>query len=70
MRVRALELMRWLDGEIAGRDFICSDQYSMADIVALTTVDFGGFIGIEIPEDLAHLRAWHSRVSARPSAAA
>lgn len=70
MRLRALEVMRWLDGEIAGRHFICSDQFSMADIVALTTIDFGGFIGIEIPGDLAHLRAWHSRVSARPSAAA
>jgi glutathione S-transferase len=70
MRVRALEVMRWLDGEIAGREFISSQQYSMADIVALTTIDFGQFIGIEIPEDLEHLRDWHKRVSARPSAAA
>jgi glutathione S-transferase len=70
MRVRALEVMRWLDGEIAGREFISSQQYSMADIVALTTIDFGQFIGIEIPEDLERLRDWHKRVSARPSAAA
>jgi glutathione S-transferase len=70
MRMRALEMMRWLDGEISGRDFICSDQYSMADIVALTTIDFGRFIGIEMPDDLERLRAWHLRVSARPSAAA
>jgi glutathione S-transferase len=70
MRVRALEVMRWLDGEIAGREFISSQQYSMADIVALTTIDFGQFIGIEIPEDLERLRDWHKRVSSRPSAAA
>ena len=70
MRVRALEVMRWLDGEIAGREFIGSQQYSMADIVALTTIDFGQFIGIEMPEDLERLRDWHKRVSARPSAAA
>jgi glutathione S-transferase len=70
MRVRALEVMRWLDGEIAGREFISSQQYSMADIVTLTTIDFGQFIGIEIPEDLGRLRDWHKRVSARPSAAA
>jgi glutathione S-transferase len=70
MRVRALEVMRWLDAEIAGREFISSQQYSMADIVALTTIDFGQFIGIEIPEDLERLRDWHKRVSARPSAAA
>jgi glutathione S-transferase len=70
MRVRSLEVMRWLDGEIAGRQFISSQQYSMADIVALTTIDFGQFIGIEIPQDLERLRDWHKRVSARPSAAA
>ena len=70
MRVRALEVMRWLDTEIAGREFISSQQYSMADIVALTTIDFGQFIGIEMPQDLERLRDWHKRVSARPSAAA
>jgi glutathione S-transferase len=69
-RERAVKAMHWLNDELAGREFIALDRYSMADIVALTTVDFGIFIGIEMPEELAHLRAWHSRVSARPSAAA
>jgi glutathione S-transferase len=70
MRVRALEVMQWLDREIGTREFICADQFSMADIVALTTIDFAQFIGIEMPEDARRLRAWHGRVSARPSAAA
>jgi glutathione S-transferase len=70
MRVRALEVMQWLDREIGAREFICADQFSMADIVALTTIDFAQFIGIEMPEDARQLRAWHGRVSARPSAAA
>jgi glutathione S-transferase len=70
MRVRALEVMQWLDGEIGAREFICAERYSMADIVALTTIDFAQFIGIEMPGDAAQLRAWHARVSARPSAAA
>jgi len=46
------------------------DGYSVADIALLTTVDFAGFIGIAMPDDAANLRAWHARVSARPSAAA
>jgi glutathione S-transferase len=70
MRVRALEVMQWLDREISAREFICADRFSMADIVALTTIDFAQFIGIEMPEDAMQLRAWHGRVSARPSAAA
>lgn len=61
---------KWLDREIAGRDFIAGDAYSMADIIALTTVDFAAFTGLDLPEECAALRAWHARVSARESAAA
>lgn len=61
----------WLDRELAdGRPFIAGETYGMADICALTTVDFAGFTGLALPEDATHLRAWHERVSARPSAAA
>jgi glutathione S-transferase len=69
-RLRVNQVMHWLNGELTGREFICADHYSMADIVALTTLDFAKFIGIDMPEELTELRAWHSRVSARPSAAA
>jgi glutathione S-transferase len=69
-RARAIKAMHWLNDELANREFIATDAYSMADIVALTTFDFSSFIGIEMPEDLTHLHAWHKRVSARPSAAA
>lgn len=61
---------KWLDRELAGRDFIAGDAYTMADICALTTVDFAAFTGLEMPQECAALRAWHARVSARPSAAA
>lgn len=69
-RKRLLDKMNWLNGEIAGRDFIAGDTYSMADIATLTIVDFAGFIGVPLPETADHLKAWHTRVSARPSAAA
>jgi glutathione S-transferase len=60
----------WLDREIAGRAFIAGDAYTMADIIALTTIDFATFTGLELPEDCTTLRAWRERVSARESAAA
>jgi len=69
-RLRALKAMHWLDDELKDREFIATDHYSMADIVALTTIDFAVFIGIETPPELTHLKAWHARVSARASAAA
>ena len=62
--------LKWLDRDLADRPFIAGDSYSMADICALSTVDFATWIGLEIPDELANVKAWHARVSARPSAAA
>ena len=69
-RARAIKTMHWLNDELKEREFLATDCFSMADIVALTTIDFATFIGIETPAELTHLQAWHARVSARPSAAA
>jgi glutathione S-transferase len=69
-RVRSIKALHWLNDELKGREFLATDAFSMADIVALTTIDFAAFIGIETPAELGHLHAWHARVSARPSAAA
>jgi glutathione S-transferase len=69
-RVKSIKALHWLNDELKGREFLATDTFSMADIVALTTVDFATFIGIETPAELTHLQAWHARVSARPSAGA
>jgi glutathione S-transferase len=69
-RERSLKAMQWLNDELQEREFLATNHFSMADIVALTTIDFAAFIGIETPPELTHLRAWHEKVSARPSAAA
>ncbi len=63
--------MLWLDRELAdGREWIAGDAYGIADIVALTTIDFAGFIGLDVPEEAERLKAWRERASARPSAGA
>jgi glutathione S-transferase len=69
-RPRVEEALRFFDTALEGREFLAADHYTIADILLLTTVDFAGFIGISMSDDLASLRAWHARVSARPSAAA
>jgi glutathione S-transferase len=69
-RLRAIKGLHWLNDELETREFLATDYFSMADIVALTTIDFATFIGIETPAELEHLHTWHARVSARPSAAA
>ena len=69
-RPRVEEALRFFDSALEGREFLAADHYSIADILLLTTVDFATFIGMAVPDNLESLRAWHARVSARPSAAA
>ncbi len=69
-RPRALDAMRFFDTSLKGREFLAVEAFSAADILLLTTIDFAGFVGMEMPEECANLRAWHERVSARPSASA
>lgn len=69
-RPRIVDAMRFFDSSLEGREFLAADHFTIADILLLTTIDFSTFIGMPVPDDLTHLRAWHARVSARPSAAA
>ncbi|TCS14092.1 glutathione S-transferase family protein [Caulobacter sp. BK020] len=67
----AAKAMDWLDRELAdGREWIAGDTFGMADIVALTTIDFAGFIGLEVPHEAERLKVWRERASTRPSARA
>jgi len=63
--------MKWLDRELSdGREFLAGAHYTMADIVLLCGIDFAKFIHQDMPDDASNLRAWHARVSARPTARA
>ncbi|MGY4396765.1 glutathione S-transferase [Sphingomonas sp. UYAg733] len=69
-RPRVLAAMAEFDRALADREWLDGKSYSIADIVLLTTIDFAGFVGIAMPDDLVALRAWHNRASTRPSAQA
>ena len=68
-KTRVLKMMKFFDGQIADREFIAGD-FSVADITALCTIDFGIMARITIPDEHKNLKAWHERLSARPSAQA
>jgi glutathione S-transferase len=69
-RSRALAAMAWLDGELAGREFIAGPAYSMADIVAQCALVLGKAVGLRVPPEMTHLARWFAAVSARPTARA
>jgi len=62
--------LAWMDKELAGKDFIAGNDYTIADICLLSTVDFADWIGLPIPDSVPNVKAWHARVNARPSAKA
>ena len=60
-----------LNNELKDRDFMACGRFSVADITALTAVDFATqLVGLKPDEKLEHLWGWHERMSARPSAKA
>ena len=61
---------QWLDRELARKQFIAGDNYSIADITAMVVIDFAKFNNISIQADQENLARWHQAVSSRPSAIA
>lgn len=67
----ARRFYRRLDGWLAERAFLAGEDYSIADITTLCTVDFATALVDLAPDPaLSHLARWHAEVSARPSAKA
>jgi glutathione S-transferase len=66
-RDRAMAALRWLDTELAGRAFIATGDYTVADIVAQV---LGKAVGIRVPPDCVELARWFESVTARPTARA
>ena len=60
--------LKWLDGLLAGREYIAGKRFTIADIILYCALDFGSGVGQKIDPSLANLNAWFKRVEARPSA--
>jgi len=69
-RTYARERLAWLDGELADREFVAGDRFTIADITAFTGIDFGKVTDIRIQEDQVNLKRWYEGVKSRPSAKA
>ena len=66
----AQEKITWLDAQLAGRDFICGERFSLADIMLFCFLEFGAQVGQPLNEANANIMAWYERVAGRPSSAA
>ncbi|TJV97169.1 MAG: glutathione S-transferase [Mesorhizobium sp.] len=67
---KAVGFIRLLDDELANREFVAGDAYSIADITGLIAIDFMKPARIKVPDDCANVLRWHQAISSRPSAVA
>ena len=56
----------WLDSQLADKDYLMGDTFSVADGYLFTVTNWAKPTGVDI-SDLAKLNAWHARVGARPA---
>ncbi len=59
-----------LDAQMAGKQFICGNRFTLADIVLYCWIDFGAGVGQPRDPSLKNIAAWFERVGKRPSAEA
>ena len=69
-RVAAEKFMKTLDRRLADHEFLASDRFTIADIVAVVGLDFARLIKYRPPEELTHLARWLEAGRARPAAKA
>jgi len=67
LKAIARDGMKALDGQIAGRDFIAGDRFTLADVCLFAFLEFGNQVGQGLDPSLPNLNAWYERVNARPS---
>ena len=66
----AQDRIKWLDGQLAGKEFLCGSRLTIADIHLFCFLDFGATVGQPLVQDNKNVVAWFERMKARPSAKA
>jgi glutathione S-transferase len=62
--------LAWLDGQLAGKQWICGNRFTLADIVLYALADFGKGVGQPLNPEHKNVSAWYERIGKRPSAEA
>lgn len=68
-RERLNSRLAWVDGELAGKQFLMGDTFTVADAYLFTVTNWGQYVGVDIG-GLANLGAYRARVGARPAVVA
>lgn len=70
LKTIAADRIRWLEGQMGDRTFICGSRFTLADILLFCVLDFGGKVGQPLDAANTKVAAWLARVNERPSISA
>jgi glutathione S-transferase len=68
LKAKAREKIVWLNGQLDGRQWVCGDRFSLADILLYCYLQFGEHQGQPIPQEAPWMRDFFNRVLERPTA--
>jgi glutathione S-transferase len=68
LKAKSRYRMVWLDGVMQGREFVCGDRYTLADIYLYCFLQFGENHGQPIPDKAGWLKDFFRRMQERPFA--
>jgi glutathione S-transferase len=66
----AERMLKHVERQLAGREFIAADRVTIADIVTVTAMDFARLLKWRPPEALTNVGRWYEAMRARPAAQA
>lgn len=66
----ARDRLTWLDRQMAEREFVCGQRFTLADILLFCFLDFTATVGQPLDPANTNLAGWFARIKARPSASA
>ncbi len=67
---RLQQFLITLNDRLAGRDFVATDRFSIADITAVVAVDFARVVKVKPDERHPHLQRWRAIMAGRASMSA
>ena len=65
-RTRLGERFKWVDGQLAGKNYLMGEDFSVADAYLFVVAGWSKHVGVDI-SGLANLGAFMARVGARPA---
>jgi len=70
LKAIAQERLKWLDGQLEGKQYICGDRLTLADIMLYCFLNFGATVGQAINEENKNIAALYSMLDGLDSASA